>query len=39
MFLLSIIVAIGLGLFGADWLLTAPDRLAGRQKGRPWLKG
>jgi hypothetical protein len=39
MFILSIIVSIGIGLFGADWLLTASDRLAGVQARRPWLKG
>lgn len=39
MFTLSIIVAIVIGLFGADWLLTAGDRLQGIQARRPWLRG
>jgi hypothetical protein len=39
MFLLSIIVAIAVGLFGADLLLTTNDRACGRTARRPWLKG
>jgi hypothetical protein len=39
MFILSIVIAIAVGLFGADWLLTAGDRLDGVQARRPWLKG
>jgi hypothetical protein len=39
MFILSIVIAIAVGLFGADWLLTAADRLSGVQARRPWLKG
>jgi hypothetical protein len=39
MFILSIVIAIAVGLYGADWLLTAGDRLAGSQARRPWLKG
>jgi hypothetical protein len=39
MFILSIVIAIAAGLYGADYLLTAADRLAGVQARRPWLKG
>jgi len=39
MFLLSIIVAIAVGLFGADLMLTTADRAAGRTPRRPWLWG
>jgi hypothetical protein len=39
MLIFSIVIAIAVGLYGADWLLTAADRLDGVQARRPWLKG
>ena len=39
MFAFSIAVAIAIGLFGADLLLTTNDRACGRTVRRPWLRG
>jgi len=37
--ILYILIAIAAGLYGADFLLTAGERLAGAQPRRPWLRG